>query len=204
MSVPYPIIPEKTAMLFFDCYYGSNPESLPKLRAEGYVDKLVQIEQACRKAGIPIFYTQPEHRQDGKDWPVTVVGDPDNPTLTEYAGVLYKGSHAATILPDIEPQPHDYLITKHRWSSFHYTCLELSLQTADIDTIILAGGATHIGIASTAYSARDYNYNLIILSDAIHSTPEIDEFFCKYIFPRMGRVMTVEKAISMFATPVAA
>ena len=204
MAEEFPIMPEKTAMLFFDCYYGSNPDGLAKLREDGYVDKLVQIEQASRKAGIPIFYTQPEHRQDGKDWPVTVVGDPDAPTLTNYAGVLYKGSHAATILPDIEPQPEDYLITKHRWSSFHYTCLELSLKTAGIDTLMLAGGATQIGIASTAYSARDYGYNLIILSDAIHSTPEIDEFFCTKIFPRFSRVMTVEKAISMFAVPVTA
>jgi nicotinamidase-related amidase len=203
MAEEYPIIPEKTAMLFFDCYYGSNPENLEKLRAEGYVDKLVQIEQACRKAGIAIFYTQPEHRQDGKDWPVTVVGDPDAPTLTTYGGVLYKGSHAATILPDIEPQPHDYLITKHRWSSFFETCLDQSLRTAGIDTIMQAGGATQIGIASTAYSARDRGYNQIILSDAIHSTPEIDAFFCTHVFPRLARVMTVEKAISMFAVPAA-
>jgi nicotinamidase-related amidase len=202
MAEEFPIIPQKTAMLFFDCYYGSNPDSLAKLRADGYVDKLVQIEQASRKAGIRIFYTQPEHRQDGADWPLTVIGDP--PHLTEYGGVLYKGSHAATILPDIEPQPHDYLITKHRWSSFFQTCLELSLHTAGIDTIMLAGGATQVGIASTAYQARDYHYNLIILSDAIHSTPEIDEFFCKKVFPSFSRVLTVEEAIAKFAVPAMA
>jgi nicotinamidase-related amidase len=201
MTEEFPIIPEKTAMLFFDCYYGSNPDSLAKLRAEGYVDKLVQIEQACRKAGIRIFYTQPEHRQDGADWGLTVVGDP--PRVTTYGGVLYKGSHAATILPDIEPQAHDYLITKHRWSSFFETCLELSLRTAGINTIIMAGGATHVGIASTAYSARDLNYSQIILSDAIHSNPVMDAFFLEKVFPHFCRVLTVEETISKFAVAVA-
>jgi nicotinamidase-related amidase len=199
MAEEFPIIPEKTAMLFFDTLNGSNPEGLTALRASGYVGKLVQIEQACRKAGIPIFYTMPEHRQDGKDWGLTVAGDP--PAVTYFKGVNFKGSRHATILADITPMPGDYIITKHRWSSFFQTCLELSLRTAGVDTIIMAGGATHIGIASTAYSARDLNYSQIILSDAIHSSPAMDAFFLEKVFPGFCRVMSVEETISKFAVP---
>jgi len=198
----FPIIPEKTAMLFFDTLNGSNPEGLAALRAAGYVDRLVQIEQACRKAGIAIFYTLPEHRKDGKDWGLTVVGDP--PEVTYFKGVNYKGSRHATILDDIAPQPHDYIITKHRWNSFFQTCLELSQRTAGVDTILMAGGATHIGIASTAYSARDYSYSQIILSDAIHGSPAIDAFFLEKVFPSFCRVMTVEETIASFAVPAMA
>jgi nicotinamidase-related amidase len=201
MAEEFPIIPEKTAMLFFDTLNGSNPEGLAALRASGYVDKLVQIEQACREAGIKIFYTLPEHRQDGSDWGLTVAGNP--PARTYFKGVNYKGSRHATILADITPHPGDYIITKHRWSSFFQTCLELSLRTAGIDTIIMAGGATHIGIASTAYSARDFSYSQIILSDAIHDRPEIDAFFLEKVFPHFCRVMTVDQAISMMAVPAA-
>jgi len=200
MAEEFPIIPEKTAMLFFDTLNGSNPEGEAKLRATGYFDNLVKIEQACRAAGIAIFYTQPEHRKDGSDWGLTVIGNP--PETTFFKGVNFKGSHHAEIIDDIKPQPGDYIITKHRWSSFFQTCLELSLRTAGIDTIILAGGATQIGIASTAYEARDYNYSLIVLSDAIHSTPEIDEFFLTKVFPNFARVMTIDETVAKFAVPV--
>jgi nicotinamidase-related amidase len=80
----------------------------------------------------------------------------------------------------------------------------LSLRTAGINTIILAGGSTEIGIASTAYSARDFNYSLIILRDACRSgRPGMDDFWMDKVFPSFARVMTVDQAIAKIAVPVA-
>jgi nicotinamidase-related amidase len=209
MAEEFPIVPEKTALLFFDTLNGglhplNNPEAAAKIEASGYIGLLKQIEVACRDAGIAIFYTLPEHRQDGKDWGITVVGDPEAPKLTTFAGTNYKGSYHATVIPEIEPQEGDYVVTKHRWNSFHQTHLELSLRTAGIDTIILVGGATQVGIASTAYGARDRDFNLIILSDACRSNMEgVNEYFMENIFPRFARVMTVAEAIEKIAVPAA-
>ena len=108
------------------------------------------------------------------------------------------GSQGAQIIEEIAPRPLDYVITKHRWSSFHQTHLELSLRTAGIDTLILAGGATEVGIASTAYSARDHGLDLIILRDACRSTkPGVNEFFMDTVFPIFARVRTVDEAIAL-------
>jgi nicotinamidase-related amidase len=203
MSARFPIIPSKTAMLFFDTLNGGlhphGPDASVSSEISAYIARLVAMERACRSAGIRIFYTLPEHRPDGSDWALRVIGDP--PEVTNFKGVNYRGSYHATIIPDIEPQPGDYIITKHRWSAFYQTCLDLSLRSAGIDTIMLAGGSTQIGIASTAYSARDHDYNVIILSDAIRSRqPDINEFFLDTVFPRLARIMTTSQAVNEFDT----
>jgi nicotinamidase-related amidase len=65
---------------------------------------------------------------------------------------------------------------------------------------MLAGGATHIGIASTAYSARDRDFNLIILRDACNAgRPGVNEFFMDEVFPVFARVLTVDQALALLA-----
>jgi len=203
----FPIVPSKTAMLFFDtlnsALHPKDPAAQAAVNESGYIPRLQSIERACRDAGISIFYTRPEHRPDLKDWPTTIVdlghhGEPGSgPRWTADPGSV-AGSQGAQIIDEIAPRPVDYVITKHRWSSFHQTHLELSLRTAGIDTLILAGGATEVGIASTAYSARDHGLNLIILRDACRSTkPGVNEFFMDTVFPIFARVRTVDEAIAL-------
>jgi len=55
-------------------------------------------------------------------------------------------------------------------------------------------------VASTAYAARDLDYNLVIVSDACTS-PEGDNHkqFMERIFPRMARVRTADQVARMLA-----
>ncbi len=74
----------------------------------------------------------------------------------------------------------------------------MSLRTAGIDTLILAGGTTEVGIASTAYSIRDHGLTLIILRDTCRSTkPGVNEFFMDTVFPILARVRTVDEASAL-------
>jgi nicotinamidase-related amidase len=202
MPDEFPIIPEKTAVLFFDTLNGymhpKDPARAAAAEASGVLPKMQQLERACRAAGIPIFYGQADHRPDGADFGPTVVGDP--PRVTSFGGVNYSGSWHAAVVDELAPQPEDYVVKKHRWSTFHQTHLELSLRTAGIDTIILVGGSTEVGIASTAYAARDRDFSLIILSDACTSSkPGVKEFFMEQIFPSLSRVMTVDQCLAKIA-----
>ena len=72
------------------------------------------------------------------------------------------------MLAEIAPQPGDYDVPKHRWSAFHGTHLELSLRSRDIDTILLVGGSVHVGIAATAYDARDKDFQITIVPECCH------------------------------------
>jgi nicotinamidase-related amidase len=209
MANDFPIIASKTAMLFFDTLNGSlhpdDPARQAELDATGYIGRLEKVNRACREAGITVFYTRPEHRPDFKDWPRTIIDaghhdDPGSgPRWSADPGSV-AGSREAQVIDEIAPQSGDYVITKHRWSSFHQTHLELSLRTAGIDTVMLAGGATEVGIASTAYSARDQGLNIIVLRDACRSTKEgMNDYFMDRIFPIFARVRTVDEAIALFS-----
>ena len=117
------------------------------------------------------------------------------PEASTSAAVAGSWEHA--IVDELAPLPKDYVIKKHRWSTFFQTHFELSLRTAGVDTIMMAGGATEVGIAATAYSARDLDYNIVFLSDACRSLrPGVNEFLMSKVFSRFGRIMTVDQAIA--------
>ena len=90
------------------------------------------------------------------------------------------------------------MVPKNRWSSFFQTNLELALRVRGLDTIVLAGGSTDVGIAATAYAARDMDLGIVIVRDACYSTRgDNNAFFMERVFPRMGRVMTADEAVAL-------
>lgn len=203
----FPIVPSRTAMLFFDTLnaylHPNDPERQAAIDASGVIDRMVKINRACRDAGIAVFYGQADHRLDGKDFAPLVVdrghdGKPgDPPRKTASPGVTLRGPGGMEVISELAPQPGDYVVKKHRWSTFYQTHLELSLRTAGIDTIMIAGGSTEVGVASSAYSARDRDFNLILLRDVCTSgQPGVVDFFMDKVFPIFARVMTVDQAIA--------
>lgn len=206
----FPIVPAKTALLFFDTlnHYlnPDDPGARAAVQALGVVPRMQRINEAARAAGIAVFYAAADHRPDHRDWAPQIVdldyrgeAGEHRPRRTSPPPVSVPGP-AREVIAEIAPQPADYVIKKHRWSAFFQTHLELSLRTAGIDTIMLAGGSVEVGIASTAYSARDRDFNQIVLSDACTSSkPDVFEIFMQRIFPVFCRVMTVDEAIAQIA-----
>lgn len=209
------IDPSRTAMLFFDCNRGhlspEDPQARRKVEATGVVPALEQIEQGCRTANVPIFYTKIEHRPDLSDI-VPLVADlgkgliGGGPYLHEWTDEPPgpwtpnpAGSPLIEILEDIAPQPLDYVIPKQRWSAFYQTNLLLHLRSKGRDTLMIAGGRTEIGVASTVYAARDRDFHTIVLEDACDSIDrdEISRFLLERVFPIFARVMTVQEAIGL-------
>jgi nicotinamidase-related amidase len=74
----------------------------------------------------------------------------------------------------------------------------LALRAGAIDTIIISGGAVDVGVASTAYAARDLDYNLIIVRDACSNSREDSmAAFMDTVFPRLARVRNTEQVLEM-------
>ena len=103
------------------------------------------------------------------------------------------------MLADLEPHPNDYYIVKYRWSAFFQTYLDLALRTRGIDTIIISGGSTDVGVTSTLYSGRDLDYNMIVVSDACGTAHDqrAQDMLMELVFPRMSRVRTTNQVIAM-------
>ncbi len=68
--------------------------------------------------------------------------------------------------PRLNVQENDYIVTKRQWGAFFGTDLDLrkKLRRRGIDTIVLCGIATNIGVESTAREAFQYGYNQIFIN----------------------------------------
>jgi len=90
---------------------------------------------------------------------------------------------------DLSPQAHDVLIIKRQWGAFYGTDLDLQLRRRGIQTVVLGGISTHAGVESTARSAWELGYSLILAEDAMCAMQrELHEFSIRNIMPRIGRV----------------
>ena len=198
---------KKTAILFFDIlngYYHEASETA-KARKKPMVENGVRLMKAGREAGIPIFFAKGNHRADGatsaailtdtkidlKPWP--------NGLVTKDKPVAIEGKSGSNVIPELDPRPDDYYILKYRWSSFHQTYLDLALRTAKIDTLIISGGSTDVGVAATVFAGRDLDYNMIVARDACATVHDqrAHDVLMDLIFPRMCRVRTTEQVLQM-------
>jgi ureidoacrylate peracid hydrolase len=203
----FPIIPSKTGMIFFDTLniylHPTDPARAAQVKESGVVERMKKMGDACRAAGIAIFFPAADHRADHKDFSPQIVdagyqGSPTGKPFVAGPPPVHAGDGSADVISELSPSPADYMVKKHRWSSFFQTHLELSLRTAGIDTLMIAGGAIEIGVASTAYAARDLDFNLIILKDiCTASRPNVPKVFMEEVFPIFARVMTVDEAIAL-------
>ena len=118
--------------------------------------------------------------------------------------MVASGTEGAQPVAELAPRPEDVMILKHRWSSFAGTHLDHLLRARGINTLLICGGSTDVGIASTAYAARDLGYNLIVVRDCCHSErPGAQDFFMDRLFPRMGRVLDADQAVALIAAGAA-
>ena len=199
--------PARTVLLFFDLLEGHvNHDEASRARFAPVVANAVVLLKAARAARLLVAYAHADHRADRATSARTLrdtdnrlrpvkPGDDDGPLLTG-------GTWQTQVIADIAPGPRDLLVPKHRWSAFHGTYLDLALRARAVHTIILAGGSTDVGIASTAFAARDLDYNLVIVSDACTS-PEQDNHaqLMARIFPRMSRVRTTAEVLELLSSP---
>jgi nicotinamidase-related amidase len=198
----------RTCVLVFDLLEGH--VSKDRARFAPVIANAARVIEAGRRAGAMIAYAHADHRADRATSARTLRDadnrlqpiDPNDPRSHE--PLLTGGTNETRIVAELAPRDGDYMIPKHRWSAFHGTYLDLALRTRKADTIILLGGSTDVGVASTAFAARDLDYNLVIVSDACTS-PEKDNHdqLMKRIFPRMARVRTAEQAIKMLTEETA-
>ena len=197
--------PDRTALLVFDLLHGHvNKDPATRARFEPVIAKARLLLDAMREAGCMVAYAHADHRAD-RATSAVILRDTDNRLrpispgdAASHKPLLTGGTAQTRIIEELQPQPQDYLIPKHRWSAFHGTYLDLALRTRGIQNLVLCGGSTDVGVASTAYAARDLDYQLVIASDACTS-PEGDnhEQFMTRIFPRMSRVRTVAQVLAL-------
>lgn len=77
------------------------------------------------------------------------------------------GAEGTEIDPALDVRETDPVITKHRYSAFYQTDLELHLASNDVDRVMLAGFGTTGAVISTALAAFNRDYLITVLSDCV-------------------------------------
>ncbi|MGW6708217.1 isochorismatase family protein [Streptomyces sp. NPDC054956] len=86
-------------------------------------------------------------------------------------------------------RPGDVTIVKHTVGAFHDTGLDDRLRALGVDTLVLAGLVTTMGVESTARAASDHGYELEFAADAMSGfAADEHDFTVEKIFPRFGEV----------------
>jgi len=198
---------KKTAMLFFDILNGYIPsaESGQPRVLKPWIENAVRLGKAARAAGLPVFFAKGNHRPDNATTALLLTDTNNSLTpwpngeVTKTKMHVIAGDRSSDVLADLEPNPDDYYVVKYRWSAFYQTYLDLALRTRGIDTVIISGGSTDVGVASTLYSARDLDYNMIVASDACGTSHDqrAHDMLMELVFPRMSRVRTTDQVLEM-------
>lgn len=198
-----------TALVLFDTLHGylhpADPDKARFLEERRILPNLSRLLARAREVGMTTFYPTGAHAPDGSDSVERLTdtdmdlrpgGGSERPIKPRFGA----GSPEAGIAAELAPAAGDKVIPKQRWNAFFQTDLELQMRVRGLTGIVLAGGSTDVGIASTAFAARDLDYGLVVVRDACYSMRGNNhDVFMERVFPRMGRVMTVEQTLALMS-----
>ena len=102
------------------------------------------------------------------------------------------------LVPELEQHPSDHTITKQRWGAFIGTSLDHDLRQRGVTQIFLTGVATSAGVESTARSAHEHGYNVVLVVDAMTDRdPDAHRHSIEKIFPRLGETAKTDDVLKL-------
>jgi nicotinamidase-related amidase len=136
------------------------PHEVP--RAREIVPALAARLDAARREGTPIVYVVDEH-------------EPGDSDLDTWGAHNVKGTPGAAVWPALAPGPKDLVVPKPTYSAFTRSRLAEVLSELRVDTLVLTGCLTEVGLTATAYDALQRGYAVEIPPDCQAGATEASE-----------------------------
>ncbi len=185
--------PTTTALVVIDLQNGVVAMPTEPRRPDVVVAHTKQLADALRAKGGFIVWVRVASAPDAKDMLRPLVDVPPPWPASRPA-------NWSEIVLEVVVQPHDYVLTKKQWGAFYGTDLDLQLRRRGIQTIVLTGIATSIGVESTARSAVEHGYQQVFVEDAMASRSAAEHAHTvQLIFPRLGRVRSTQDVLAALA-----
>ncbi len=124
------------------------------------VPKICLFIESLRKLGTPIIFIRTIHSDwtNSPSWLGRMGG------LAEKFPVCLPDSWGAKFY-EVKPKDNEAIVTKHRYSAFVGTDLNLILRSKGIETLLLTGVVTNICVETTARDGFNLDYNIILVED---------------------------------------
>ena len=166
-------------------------------KARGKVKKIMFVPFEAFEPGFP------EIDPDGPGMAGLRGLEIDMPTGWEIDGKPVNGAWVAgtpgpEIIPELTPDKDDLIIRgKKTLDAFWSTALDYTLRVNMIETVAIVGFHTNWCVESTARSAYDKGYKVVVIGDCTGTdTQEEQDYAEKFIFPKIGSVMDHEEFLN--------
>jgi nicotinamidase-related amidase len=147
------------------------------------VPRAAALAKAFRRHDLPVVLVNVTGRAPGR----TDAGGHSGTSTSAGTSASSLPAGWADIIDELGRQPGDYLITKRRRSAFHDTGLDTLLRDLGVTQVVLAGVSTSSGVESTARSAHDHGYHVVLATDAMADPdPDSHRHSLERVFPKLG------------------
>ena len=104
------------------------------------------------------------------------------------------------LIPELDRQSSDIVVTKRTWGAFANTDLESQLKARGVTQVVVTGVATGTGVESTARQAYEAGFNVTLAIDAMtDGRPEAHEHSIAHVFPRLGETGSTQEILGLLA-----
>jgi nicotinamidase-related amidase len=116
-------------------------------------------------------------------------------------GAWVAGTPGPEIIPELTPKKGDLIVRgKKTLDAFWSTALDYTLRVNMVEWVAIVGFHTNWCVESTARSAYDKGYRVIVIGDCTGTdTDEEQNYAEKYIFPKIGQVMGYKEFLASLA-----
>jgi len=173
----------KTALVVIDLQKGivTYPVAHP---IGDVIKRAASLADAFRSNGLPVVLVNVTGAAPGR------TGQPRN------TGAF--PAEFTDLIPELNKQPSDHLVTKTTWGAFTNTGLDAWLKGRGVTQIVLCGVATSIGVESTARNAYELGFNVTLATDAMTDmNPDAHANSVTRIFPRLGETGATQDILTL-------
>jgi nicotinamidase-related amidase len=192
VSSSFDIDKGKTALVVIDLQKGILAMPTQPHNVASVVANACRLADEFRKNGMPVFLVHVTASEADMLKPIV-----DQQAWSAGGGQQQRPKDWADIVPELGPKENDVVIAKKQWGAFYGTELDLQLRRRGLDTIVLCGISTNVGVESTARYAYEYGYQQIFAEDATaaRSAEEHSNSY-NHTFRRVGRVRSTDEILA--------
>src|ERR1035437_7244257 len=176
----------KTALVVIDLQRGilAIPTAHP---VEQVVKNASLLAQAFRSHGLPVVLVNVSGAPSGRTEQARRTGAPA-------AGL-------ADLVPELNQQPGDHMVTERQWGAFRNTGLEEYLRNLGVTQVVIGGVSTSMGVESTARQAHECGFNVTLAVDAMTDSDLVAHVnSITRIFPRLGETAPTSQIIDLLGS----